>query len=123
MPALFDVDDLIVDPDLQDEIPALRLLRPDEADLWMDGVRRYRTTLEACDGYVGSTSSCCATTSVALTGLPSYRFSNGVGLVTRAGRTRRCVGRGRRDRCGSATSRGRRPTTATGSRSSRRCSR
>ena len=35
----------------------------------------------------------------------------------------RCGGRGSRGRCGSATSRGRRRTTATGSRSSRRCSR
>ncbi|MCW2542852.1 MAG: glycosyl transferase group 1, partial [Frankiales bacterium] len=81
VPALFDVDDLIVDPDLQDEIPALRLLGSDEAALWMEGVRRYRTTLEACDGYIGSTALLCDHIA-GLTGLPSYRFLNGVGLVT-----------------------------------------
>jgi glycosyltransferase involved in cell wall biosynthesis len=81
VPALFDVDDLVVDPSLQDEIPALRLLPPDEVDLWMEGVHRYRTTLEACDGYIGSTALLCDHIG-RLTGLPSYRFWNGVGTVT-----------------------------------------
>ncbi|MCU1595812.1 MAG: glycosyl transferase group 1, partial [Frankiales bacterium] len=81
VPVLFDVDDLIVDPSVQDEIPALRMLPPDEAELWMQGVHRYRTTLEACDGYVGSTQLLVDHIG-ALTGLPTYRFSNGVGLVT-----------------------------------------
>ncbi len=55
IPVVFDVDDLIFDPDLRDQIPALRLLPPDEAELWMQGVARYRTTLEACDAFIGST--------------------------------------------------------------------
>lgn len=81
VPVLFDVDDLVVDPSLKDEIPALRMLAADEAELWMQGVHRYRTTLEACDGYVGSTQLLVDHIG-ALTGLPTYRFSNGVGLVT-----------------------------------------
>ena len=81
VPVLFDVDDLIVDPDLADEIPALRILPPEEAKRWLQGVHRYRTTLEACDGYLGSTQLLCDHIG-GLTGLPTYRFSNGVGLVT-----------------------------------------
>ncbi len=72
-------------PDLRprrcvDEIPALRLLAPDEAALWLQGVNRYRTTLEACDAYIGSTAM-LVDHAAAVTGLPTYRFDNGVGLV------------------------------------------
>jgi hypothetical protein len=52
---LFDVDDLIFDPTIAEEIPALRLLPATEAALWLEGVQRYRTTMEACDAYIGST--------------------------------------------------------------------
>ena len=79
-PVLFDVDDLIFDPDLEPEIPALKILSGAARDLWMQGVRRYRTTMELCDGFVGSTRRLCEHAS-AVTGLPSYRFSNGVGIV------------------------------------------
>jgi glycosyltransferase involved in cell wall biosynthesis len=77
---LYDVDDLIFDPELAAEIPALTILPPDEAALWLEGVRRYRTTLEACDGFIGSTQQLCAH-ATAVTGLPAYRFANGVGLL------------------------------------------
>ncbi|HVT75715.1 MAG TPA: glycosyltransferase [Acidimicrobiales bacterium] len=77
---LYDVDDLIFDPDLAPEIPALSILPPDEAALWLEGVRRYRTTMEACDGFVGSTAGLCAH-AAAVTGMPTYRFPNGVGLL------------------------------------------
>ena len=77
---VYDVDDLIFDPDLAAEIPALTILPPDEAALWLEGVRRYRTTLEACDAFVGSTSGLCDH-AAAVTGLPAYRFANGVGLL------------------------------------------
>jgi glycosyltransferase involved in cell wall biosynthesis len=80
-PVLFDVDDLIFDPDLEPEIPALKILSGAERELWMQGVRRYRTTMELCDGFIGSTQPLCEHAS-AVTGLPSFRFSNGVGLVT-----------------------------------------
>jgi len=79
-PVLFDVDDMIFDPDLATDIPALRILPPVEADLWLEGVRRYRTTLEACDLFVGSTSALCER-ATELTGLPAERFDNGVGIA------------------------------------------
>lgn len=80
VPVLYDVDDLIFDPDLAAEIPALSILPPDEAALWLEGVRRYRTTLEACDAFIGSTAGLCAHAE-AVTGLPAYRFANGVSLL------------------------------------------
>lgn len=80
VPLLFDVDDLIFDPDLTSEVPALKTLRDDEVALWLEGVRRYRTTMEACDLYVGSTAMLCGH-ATAVTGLPSERFANGVGIV------------------------------------------
>jgi hypothetical protein len=79
-PVLYDVDDLIFDPDLAAEIPALTILPPDQAALWLEGVRRYRTTMEACDGFVGSTKGLCEH-AAAVTGLPTYRFANGVSLL------------------------------------------
>lgn len=78
-PVLCDLDDLIFDPDLAAEIPALTLLPPDEAALWMEGVRRYRTTMEACDAFIGSTESLCRHAED-VTGLPTERFANGVGI-------------------------------------------
>jgi len=79
IPVFFDVDDLIFDPDLAPEIPALGLLPADEAALWMEGVRRYRTTMDACDAFIGSTAMLCHH-ATEITGLPSFRFENGVGI-------------------------------------------
>lgn len=76
---IFDVDDLIVDPDVLDEIPALRILEDDEAKLWVEGVRRYRTTLEHCDAFMGSTTALVDAVGSA-TGTPSYRKQNAYGL-------------------------------------------
>ncbi len=80
IPCAFDVDDLIFDPDIRDEIPALRILPPDEARLWLEGVNRYRTTLEACDAYIGSTEA-LVDHAARVTGLPTHRFTNGVGRL------------------------------------------
>ncbi len=80
VPVLFDVDDLIFDPELAGEIPALSILPADEAALWLEGVRRYRTTMEACDAFIGSTEGLCAH-AAAVTGLPAHRLANGVGLL------------------------------------------
>ncbi|HUP71002.1 MAG TPA: glycosyltransferase [Acidimicrobiales bacterium] len=78
-PVFFDVDDLIFDPDLQAEIPAMAILEGAEADLWLEGVRRYRTTMEACDVFIGSTDLLCRHAEEVV-GLPSARFANGVGM-------------------------------------------
>ena len=79
IPILFDIDDLVVDPDLAAELnPILQAVPGMDLDLYWQGVRRYRTTLEACDGYIGSTAYLCERIAE-LTGMPTYRFANGVG--------------------------------------------
>ncbi|MFL6205014.1 MAG: glycosyltransferase [Acidimicrobiales bacterium] len=79
-PVLFDVDDLIFDPGIAAEIPALRLLPPDEAALWLEGVRRYRTTMESCDAFIGSTPALVAHARDVV-GMDAYLFENGVGTA------------------------------------------
>jgi glycosyltransferase involved in cell wall biosynthesis len=80
VPLLFDADDLIFDPDVADEIPALTILPAPDAALWLEGVQRYRTTMEACDAFVASTAP-LARHAQTVTGLPVERFDNGVGIV------------------------------------------
>ncbi|MEA2825967.1 MAG: hypothetical protein QOG43_406 [Actinomycetota bacterium] len=80
VPVLFDVDDLIFDPGVASEIPALEILPPEEAELWLEGVRRYRTTMEACDAFIGTTAALCRH-ATEVTGLPAWRFPNGVGML------------------------------------------
>ncbi|MBO3724552.1 glycosyltransferase [Actinomyces bowdenii] len=79
VPVLFDVDDLIFDSTLRGRLDGLKALSKAEEDLWWHGVDRYRTTMEACDGFVGSTRTLCQE-ATRLTGMPAYRFSNGVGI-------------------------------------------
>ena len=79
-PIAFDVDDLIFDPDVEDGIPAVSILSKVEANQWMEGVRRYRATFDLCDAFIGSTAE-LVEHAEALTGLPSYRFPNGVGRI------------------------------------------
>jgi glycosyltransferase involved in cell wall biosynthesis len=79
-PTFFDVDDLIFEPELASEIPALSLLPRDEADLWLEGVRRYRTTMAACDAFIGSTDALVEHAERSL-GMPAHRFDNGVGIL------------------------------------------
>jgi glycosyltransferase involved in cell wall biosynthesis len=84
VPVLFDVDDLIFDPELQDQVHGLATLPEAEIALWWRGVARYRTTMELADMFVGSTEALCEH-ATAVTGLPSRRFANGVGtLLARA---------------------------------------
>ena len=80
VPVLFDVDDLIFDPDVAAEIPALEILPAEEAELWLEGVRRYRTTMEACDAFVGTTPALCRH-ATEVTGMPARQFANGVGVL------------------------------------------
>ncbi len=79
-PVVFDVDDLIFDPSIADEIPALRLLPADEAALWLEGVSRYRVTMEACDAYTGSTQGLVEHARRAV-GIDAHLFENGVGIA------------------------------------------
>lgn len=79
VPVLFDIDDLIFDPALEGQVHGLDVLSPEEHALWWRGVARYRTTMELADAYVGSTERLCAH-ATATTGLPAFRFANGVGV-------------------------------------------
>ncbi|KRD45743.1 glycosyl transferase family 1 [Cellulomonas sp. Root930] len=78
VPVLFDVDDLIIDPALRGQVHGLEGMSEAELALWWEGVARYRTTLEAADGYIGSTQALCDEVE-RLTGMPVHRFANGVG--------------------------------------------
>lgn len=78
-PVAFDVDDLIVDPEVESDVPALRSLPADEAALWRQGVMRYRTTLEHCDAYIGSTEPLVERVAQA-TGKPTHLKQNAYGL-------------------------------------------
>jgi glycosyltransferase involved in cell wall biosynthesis len=82
-PVLFDADDLIFDAAIADEIPALQILPAPEAALWLEGVHRYRTTLDRCDGFIGSTPTLVGAAE-RLTGLPAWLFANGAGRVLAA---------------------------------------
>lgn len=80
VPVLYDIDDLVFDPDLHHEIdPLLKDLPAIDRQRYWEGVRRYRTTLEHCDAYIGSTEALC-TAATEASGIPSFRFANGVGL-------------------------------------------
>ncbi|WP_127841542.1 glycosyltransferase [Actinomyces wuliandei] len=84
VPVLYDVDDLIFDPSLRGQLKGLEGLSAREERLWWHGVERYRTTLEACDGFIGSTEVLCQE-ATRLAHLPAYRYANGVGaLLARA---------------------------------------
>lgn len=80
VPVLFDIDDLIFDPALEGEVHGIDALTPDEHALWWRGVARYRTTMELADAYVGSTERLRAHAATT-TGLPTFRFANGVGVA------------------------------------------
>lgn len=79
VPVLYDVDDLVFDPEITAAIPAVQALPPDERALYDQGVRRYRTMLEACDAYIGSTQALVDHVEMVV-GLPAHRWWNGVGI-------------------------------------------
>ena len=121
-PSLFDVDDLIFDPDLADEIPALRLLPPDEADAV--AARASRATAPRSRRATPTSAAPRGSSSTPRAWPGSrpplrQRRRRGAGPPS----DRDCAGPRRRDRRGSATSAAPPPTTTTGATSSRRSSR
>lgn len=80
IPILGDVDDLIFAPEIESQLDNLNSLTPEERALWSRGVRRYRTTLEHVDHFVGSTETISAE-AMRLIGVPSSPFANGVGTI------------------------------------------
>ncbi len=77
---VFDIDDLIFDPELVAAIPVVASMSMRDREHYLDGVRRYRTTLEACDGAIVTTPA-LAEHVRSLTGLPAVVAPNGLGLV------------------------------------------
>lgn len=75
----YDVDDLIFDPDVTAGVAAVQALPADELTLYDQGVRRYRTMLEACDAYIGSTEELVSHVRNQV-GLAAHRWPNGVGM-------------------------------------------
>src|ERR1700752_2082730 len=76
---LFDVDDLIFDPENTGNIPWLRFQPPDQAAAFIRDISRYRSAIEACDGLIGSTQTLCDEAE-RLIGIPTRYFPNGVGV-------------------------------------------
>ncbi len=72
---LFGIDDLIFDPKIVKDIPSLAVLGREEIELWEQGVRRYRTTLENCDALITSTSK-IADHCEQVSGIPSFVAPN-----------------------------------------------
>jgi glycosyltransferase involved in cell wall biosynthesis len=80
IPILGDVDDLIFDPEVTLSLENLDRLSRGERALWRRGVQRYRTTLENCDVFLGSTAT-ISQEAERLIGIPSWTFENGVGSL------------------------------------------
>lgn len=78
MPVLYDLDDLVFDPEEALKIPAMSALPPKRAKWWRQYVSYYRTAMQACDGFIGSTEPLCEHARKLL-GIPTMRFPNGVG--------------------------------------------
>ncbi len=80
VPIIYDIDDLVFDPGLAPEIdPLIAHLPQIDRDRYWQGVHRYRTMLEHCDAYIGSTDALCAAVEETV-GIPAHRFANGVGI-------------------------------------------
>jgi glycosyltransferase involved in cell wall biosynthesis len=79
IPVAFDADDLIFDPDIARDLHVLSTMTPDEASFYLEGVDRYRTTMEACDTFIASTPMLAR--HARAIGMSVERFDNGVGLV------------------------------------------
>ncbi|MBR6459056.1 MAG: glycosyltransferase [Actinomycetaceae bacterium] len=77
-PIVGDIDDLIFDPEIEPLLDNLDGLSKPERDLWRRGIYRYRTTLEHCDYFIGSTHT-ISSEAERLLGIPSHTWFNGVG--------------------------------------------
>lgn len=78
IPIVGDIDDLIFDPEVEPLLDNLDNLSKSERDLWRRGIYRYRTTLEHCDYFIGSTQT-ISEQATRLLGIPSHAWANGVG--------------------------------------------
>ncbi|HEV1998674.1 MAG TPA: glycosyltransferase, partial [Candidatus Dormibacteraeota bacterium] len=74
---VFSVDDLIFDPTLRDRIPAIKILPPADAELWMEGVQRYSVMTRVCPVFIGSTPALVE--AAEKLGLKSFLVPNSLG--------------------------------------------
>lgn len=77
---VFDVDDFIVDPTRIGDIPGIDRLSASDRDHYLDGLHRYRTTLEHCDGVIVPTVGLARSIS-RVSDVPTAVVANGIGLV------------------------------------------
>ena len=80
VPIIFDVDDLIFDIDVALTLPHLAAATKADRELYLDGIRRYRATLDACDAITSSTTSIVEHGRQSL-GKPGFVVPNGVGII------------------------------------------
>jgi glycosyltransferase involved in cell wall biosynthesis len=75
---LFDVDDLIFDPDSVPVIPWLHTVTEDQAETIQRNSFQYKLAMQACDGVIASTQPLCEKVK-ALLNIPAIHFPNGIG--------------------------------------------
>ena len=80
VPIVFDVDDLIFDIPVALTLPHLAMATDEDRALYLDGIRRYRATLDACDVITSSTPAVVESASATL-GKPGVVVPNGVGIL------------------------------------------
>jgi glycosyltransferase involved in cell wall biosynthesis len=73
-PVLFDVDDLVFEPELTHHVDALKAMTPEQVERYRDGVRRNLQTLLACDAALTSTEYLAGF--VRRRGLPAFVHRN-----------------------------------------------
>jgi len=79
IPTVCDLDDLIFDPELSEALGVVQALPLAERTLYLDGVHRYRATLEECGMATGSTPEIVRR--MAALGIPAHEHPNGVGTA------------------------------------------
>jgi glycosyltransferase involved in cell wall biosynthesis len=79
IPVIYDIDDLIFDPDSARNIPWLKTRSAREVRAFLTDVNSYRTAIEECDGLITSTETLCKEAQ-RITRMPTRHFPNGIGL-------------------------------------------
>ena len=79
IPVIYDIDDLIFDPESARNIPWLKTRTTREVRAFLTDVNSYRTTIEACDGLITSTET-LSKEAQRITRMPTRHFPNGAGL-------------------------------------------
>jgi len=79
IPVIYDIDDLIFDPEAARSIPWLDSRPAKEVAAFLTDITRYRSAIEACDGLITSTET-LSREAERITGKPIRHFPNGIGL-------------------------------------------